>query len=396
VARIFISHSSADKPFVYRLAIDLAEHDMPVWFDTWEIDTGDSFEQKIYEGIDASEYVIVVLSSNSVASKWVRKELTKALALEEQLGRKFIIPVRIADCKIPPKIRDRLYADFSASYLEPLERLVFRLRKLGLEDLNEPPEHALVPLVFERGIYLDSVQFERRIKALRPRLPEGFKFTFDQFVIAPDERYNELRHNLIDRKEHILSDPYYSADFSRDLSDRYHALLNSERHLIEGIRLISSGYVASTNPVFDIGVAVHWFARAIRSEILHLLWSSQNPDRADTSDYGRYSESLPFGSYLSAARFWEVKSVGGIDIGPAIENEGSVFAAHYSDYTSIAIPTDSPEYRFVYESRRCWMHELGGSEFYSKFVIPRLAVRYLTRSVSPFALTFDNWIAGLS
>src|SRR4029077_8509261 len=143
MAGLFISHSSIDKPFVYRLSIDLVARGMPVWFDTREIGTGDSLQQKIFDGIGTSDYVIVVLSPNSVASEWVQKELTAALTLEQRRGRKFVLPIRIADCEIPLAIGDRIYADFSTSYLEPLERLTSTLRGLGLDGLSEPPDHAL-------------------------------------------------------------------------------------------------------------------------------------------------------------------------------------------------------------------------------------------------------------
>ena len=37
---IFISHSSKDKPFVTKLAMDLVSRDISVWFDKWELETG--------------------------------------------------------------------------------------------------------------------------------------------------------------------------------------------------------------------------------------------------------------------------------------------------------------------------------------------------------------------
>ena len=183
---------------------------MPVWFDTWEMGTGDSFEDKIAAGIGESDYVVVVLSSPSVASDWVQRELETALGHEERRGRSCVIPIRIADCEIPVSIAGRLYADFSVSYLEPLEQLVAQLRRLGVGAVSEPPEHAVVPLVFEKGIYLERVQLKRRIDSLLPRLANDFEFKAEQFIIAPDEQYLELRRRMIERKEHILGDPYYS------------------------------------------------------------------------------------------------------------------------------------------------------------------------------------------
>jgi hypothetical protein len=66
MAGIFLSHTSKDKPIVTKIAIDLVNRGFPVWFDTWEIDVGDSLLDKIYSGIDEGTYVAVLLSPNSV------------------------------------------------------------------------------------------------------------------------------------------------------------------------------------------------------------------------------------------------------------------------------------------------------------------------------------------
>jgi hypothetical protein len=63
--------------------------------------------------------------------------------------------------------------------------------------------------------------------------------------VAPDDRYVELRRRMINRKQNVEDDPTYSPEFSRDLSYRYNGLLSLERHLIEGIRLIVNGYIAT-------------------------------------------------------------------------------------------------------------------------------------------------------
>lgn len=393
MAGVFISHSSIDKPFVNRLAIDLVARGMPVWFDTWEIGTGDSLQQKIFDdGIETSDYVIVVLSPNSIASEWVQKELTAALTLEQRRGRTFVLPIRIADCEIPLTIGDRIYADFSTSYLEPLERLTSRLRELGLDGLSEPPDHALVPLVFEKGIYLDSVQLERRITALQPRLPNGFQFTFEQFIVAPDERYNELRQRLIYRKENIEDDPYYSPDFSRNFSQTYNSILDRERRLIEGIRLIVNAYIAAASPYFDVGVACHWFARDIRSQILYRLWSAQNPALPDSLDYGKDCDVAPFGGNQTAARFLEVATIFYIDIGPRDERFEGPFGG-LANYAMIAIEDGSRAHRAITQEEFCSVRKVGSWDLYSKYLVPQLAARHVANQDSPFTVTFDDWYA---
>jgi predicted nucleotide-binding protein len=72
---VFISYSSKDRDFAERLAADLRASGVGVWFDQWEIKVGDSITKKINDGIHDNDYLAVVLSPDSVASDWVRKEL---------------------------------------------------------------------------------------------------------------------------------------------------------------------------------------------------------------------------------------------------------------------------------------------------------------------------------
>ena len=75
---LFLSHSSADKTFVEKLAKDLEGVGVNVWFDKWEIKVGDSLTGKIEEGLQANDYLGLVLSPAAVASEWVKAELSAA------------------------------------------------------------------------------------------------------------------------------------------------------------------------------------------------------------------------------------------------------------------------------------------------------------------------------
>jgi hypothetical protein len=72
MAGVFLSHSSKDKPFVTRLAADLVARGIPVWFDSWELEIGDSLSERIFEGIDESTYLILALSADSTESGELR------------------------------------------------------------------------------------------------------------------------------------------------------------------------------------------------------------------------------------------------------------------------------------------------------------------------------------
>ncbi len=112
MSSVFLSHTSKDKQFVRRLAARLQLHGITVWLDEAEIRVGDSLIDKISEGINESNFLAVVLSSASVESKWVKKELNIAITQEILRDDVEVLPILIEDCKIPSFLVDKFYADF--------------------------------------------------------------------------------------------------------------------------------------------------------------------------------------------------------------------------------------------------------------------------------------------
>lgn len=81
---IFISHATRDDDFVKDLRIALETLNLPVWVDSRHLRGGDKLAIEINTAIEKARHVIVVLSPNTVNSPWVRKEISKALAIEKQ------------------------------------------------------------------------------------------------------------------------------------------------------------------------------------------------------------------------------------------------------------------------------------------------------------------------
>jgi len=90
--RLFICHASEDKEdFVEPLAASL-EKVYDVWLDTRELTLGDSLLGKISEGLNSSDFGVVVLSPHFFRKKWPRAELDGLFALETST-RKVILPI---------------------------------------------------------------------------------------------------------------------------------------------------------------------------------------------------------------------------------------------------------------------------------------------------------------
>lgn len=124
---VFVSYSHRDRVIADRMARSLSGLGVDVWIDQWEIRPGDSLIEKINEGLNDKDILLLLLSSASVASSWVQKELSSAL-MEELARRKVVVvPVLIETCELPPLIADKKYTDFRVDYEAGLRELMSAL-----------------------------------------------------------------------------------------------------------------------------------------------------------------------------------------------------------------------------------------------------------------------------
>ncbi len=111
---VFISYSHKDKQFVAAMTDLLENKRFKVWYDDFSILPGDSIIEKLARGIESSRCFIVVLSPDSVRSRWCKSELLMAinLALSAKSKRKVkLLPVLYKNCRIPLYLRPYKYAD---------------------------------------------------------------------------------------------------------------------------------------------------------------------------------------------------------------------------------------------------------------------------------------------
>lgn len=125
----FLSHNSADKPFVRKLAADLRRNGFYAWVDEAEIKLGDSLIDKIEEGIETTDFLGVVLSQNSINSEWVKREVRVALTQEIHGKKVKVLPILLEQVDIPAFLSDKKYADFTLEekYKDSLRLIIDRL-----------------------------------------------------------------------------------------------------------------------------------------------------------------------------------------------------------------------------------------------------------------------------
>ncbi len=127
MTQVFISYSRKDLEFVKTLAKDLEASGLKAWYDISNLEIGKRWAMEIQVAIQASQYFIVVISRNSIASKWVEREFIYA---ENRKIR--IIPLIIEPCELPLWAVSLQFIDMvGTSYEKALGEL---LKELGIKD----------------------------------------------------------------------------------------------------------------------------------------------------------------------------------------------------------------------------------------------------------------------
>ena len=93
---VFISHASEDKdPLVEELVKILRTLGIRVWYDKNNIGWGDSFREKMDEGLSKARYGIVILSPDYIKGEkyWTKAELDVLFQKESATGQKVLLPV---------------------------------------------------------------------------------------------------------------------------------------------------------------------------------------------------------------------------------------------------------------------------------------------------------------
>ena len=144
--KAFITYSHADTVFVDRLVSDLESiQGLSVAFDKRVLKPGDSL-LKLFEEIGESGFLIPVLSPSSVASNWVKKELSVAIVREIEEPNTFkVIPAIHPDAKwneirgtLPAQLRESLRDKYLARFDSKPYPDVLRELFSSLAPTNDP------------------------------------------------------------------------------------------------------------------------------------------------------------------------------------------------------------------------------------------------------------------
>jgi hypothetical protein len=112
---VFFSYARIDEKIVQEVYLELKNIEaIEIWFDRSDINFGSLWENKIKQGLDACDVVIIFASKYSMASKYVKQEWLYALNLKKPLYIWLI-----DDGKLDPLLKDQPIFDLRADPFDP-------------------------------------------------------------------------------------------------------------------------------------------------------------------------------------------------------------------------------------------------------------------------------------
>ena len=121
---LFISHSTDDNTFSEWFAAELITAGFEVWVDYDAIDLSNRWVQKIEEGLQACDAVVVIWSAAARRSEWVEREIMMAQDL-----KKPIYIARIEDIPRGLQIINLQFADFVHDAEKAMKKLISSMKK---------------------------------------------------------------------------------------------------------------------------------------------------------------------------------------------------------------------------------------------------------------------------
>lgn len=95
-AEVFLSHSSKDRKFADRLLQVIVAQAIPAFYSRKNIAGAQQWHDEIGAALARCDWFVLILSPDSVSSKWVKHELLYALQADRYEGR--IVPVVHRTC----------------------------------------------------------------------------------------------------------------------------------------------------------------------------------------------------------------------------------------------------------------------------------------------------------
>ncbi|MBQ7087936.1 MAG: TIR domain-containing protein [Clostridia bacterium] len=159
---IFISYKSEDIEKARAVRDHLESEGLSVWMAPDSITGGASYAAEIPPAIDGAKVFLLVFTKNTQNSKWVSRELDRAIN-----GNKIIIPLMLDDC---------LLNDEFSFYLTNVQRYpAFENYDKSLKKMTDEIKRYIAPQVQEAKTEIKKVEIPKPPKPKKPKKPGNAK-----------------------------------------------------------------------------------------------------------------------------------------------------------------------------------------------------------------------------
>ncbi len=228
---VFLSYSHSDKEFAVKLAEDLRKQGIDIWIDKWEIQPGDSIIQKIFlQGLANTDFFLILLSSESIRSKWVAEELNAAI-VKKMEGVTRVIPLIKERCDVPLPLRTLLWVDLSSDYDEGIRTLV-----KTMHGVSEKPPLGKIP------------EYVSAIKQSVGGLSKNASTVGALLLTRPDDQTGFERSYSSEELQSLV--PFLKPDELNDVVDELESYGLVKTHKFLGTAPYNFGQVTPTYAIF--------------------------------------------------------------------------------------------------------------------------------------------------
>ncbi len=196
--KVFLCHSSADKPKVRELYRYLKKRRIKPWFDEVDLLGGQDWQVEIPKALLTSDAIIICLTRNSVDKEgYIQKEIKYALdkALEIPEGGVFLIPVRFEDCEVPFSLRRYQWVDLfkEAGREKVIKALKLRASQIELMHVELPKKDGTKNFSPKEGEHKSVEKIEQKQRNRLARLFQKFAKDYEMlYSISLDSQSAKL------------------------------------------------------------------------------------------------------------------------------------------------------------------------------------------------------------
>lgn len=204
---VFLSHSSSDKEWVFKLKGALRQYGIGAWLDKDEISPGERFAEALENALKHCGTIVLVVTKEALHSEWVKTEYHHALTLISKTKNKQIIPIIKDNVELPGFLSDVNRVNFtdSAKYNLNVWSLVWGITKTKPRNVLDIAETHLASLSGSNPVFKpisqqcvddDTLLWDGYdVQHNRPELQE-----YKSLIHALKFKSHGLHHSLINSK----------------------------------------------------------------------------------------------------------------------------------------------------------------------------------------------------